>query len=216
MSNTFQINDLSLRYAREMFNDAWSNERSVEVALGRWFLDRFPTPKARQIASGMMQGPGLPVLEVGCVMPYYGRATHEIIDLADEHPSSRKVNALDMDYAGRNVLAISTLEHMHTREYSNGSDMDGVTCLTKILTSATNYCITFPTQYNDGLTAYLQANPSVPRIILRRINWKNEYVVHADRNDFSIPFGHSDRPIPDGWWNNANGIVVVTNLKELL
>lgn len=53
-------------------------------------------------------------------------------------------------------------------------------------------------------------------MILRRINWKNEYVKHADNNDFSIPFGHSDRPIPDGWWNNANGIVVVTNLKELL
>lgn len=217
MSNTFHINDLSLRYARSAFNDAWQNERSVEVALGHWFLDRFaPT----QVTTGRVGDDhtvrGQPVLEVGCVMPYYGRALHDVIDLCDEHPVSKKANALDYEYTGRNVLCLSTIEHMHKKEYSNGSDLDGVTCLRKILTSASNYLITFPTQYNDALTDYMKTHPEVPRLILRRTNWKNEYVKHHDSNDFSIPFGHSDRPIPEGWWNNANGVVVVTNLPELL
>jgi len=209
MSNSFKINDLSIRYAREFFNEAWMNERSIEVALGRYFLDRFD-----YMAAG--SDPANPVLEVGCVLPYYGHEKHQIIDLCDEHSRNTKVNALDFDYTDRNVLSISTLEHMHKKEYANGSDEDGVTCLKKIIGSAKNWLITFPTQYNDALTAYLQTHPEVTRLIMRRINWKNEYVKHHDCNDFSIPFGHSDRPIPPGWWNNSNGCVIVTNLPELL
>lgn len=213
MSNTFKINDIELKYARESHNDAWQNERSVEVALGRYFLDRFdPNARHNEKNGDTIRSS----LEVGCVMPYYGIEGHEVIDLCDEHRASKKANALDYDYTGRNVLCLSTIEHMHKKEYSNGSDEDGVTCLKKILTSAHRYLITFPTQYNEALTAYLSTHPEVPRFILRRINWKNEYVKHENGNDFSIPFGHSDRPIPAGWWNNANGVVVVTNLGELL
>lgn len=211
--NTFQINEVKIRYAREWFNEAYQNERSVEVALGRWFLDRFKWQVGEGAGSLTF---GHPVLEVGCVMPYYGRDTHNVVDLADEHPKSRKANALDLDYTGRNVLCLSTIEHMHCKEYSNGSDEDGVTCLKRIVSQAANYLITFPTQYNEALTAYMSTHPEVSRLILRRVNWKNEYVKHADSNDFSIPFGHSDRPIPEGWWNNSNGVVMVTNLRELL
>jgi hypothetical protein len=196
----FKINDVSLPYAREAFNEAWKNERSVEVSLGRWFLNKF---------NGN-------VLEVGAVMPYYGHIEHEIIDLADEHPKSRKINALDFNYDGRNVLSISTLEHMHMKEYSNGSDQDGADCLKKIVARASNYLITFPTEYNRGLIDLLKRSQDIPRLIMKRINWKNEYVKHYNSNDLEIPFGHSDRPIPVGYFNNANGVCVVTNLKELL
>lgn len=203
--NTFKINDVEIRYAREFFNEAFQNERSVEVALGRWFLNRIN-------AFNFVE----PVLEVGAVMPYYGSEDHEIIDLADLHPKSKKVNALDYDYTGRNVLSISTIEHMHKKEYDNGSDLDGVTCLKKIIGSAANYLVTFPTGYNDGLNEYLTTHPEVPRFILKRINWKNEYLKHYNPNDLTIPYGHSDRPIPQGYFNNANGVCVVTNIKELL
>ncbi len=166
MSTTFQINDLSFRYARESFNRAWENERSVEVALGRYFLSRFDR-SARDNAGFALGGP---VLEVGAVMPYYGSEAHQIIDLCDLHPKSQKINALDFDYTNRNVLCLSTIEHMHTKEYSNGSDYDSITFLNKVLTSASNYLITFPTQYNEFLTHYMQTTPIIPRLILRRIN----------------------------------------------
>lgn len=220
MSNHFQINSLSFRYARYAHNEAWANERSVEVALGEWFLDQYPGIAGfDHIGSNGVRNSLIgrqPVLEVGAVMPYYGRDTHETIDLADDHPKSRKANAIGYDYTGRNVLSISTLEHMHRTEYANGSDLDGVTCLKQIVSAANRYLITFPTQYNVGLREYLSTHPEVPRLILRRTNWKNEYVKHHDSNDFSIPFGHSDKPIPEGYWNNANGLVCVTNLPELL
>jgi hypothetical protein len=203
--NTFQINDITLRYNRTFFNEAYRNERSLEVAIGHWFLDRFNLMESM-------------VLEVGAVMPYYLKDTkHEVIDLADEHPKSRKINALDYDYAGRNVLSISTIEHMMKKEYNNGSDNDGITFLTKVLTSAPNYLITMPTGgYNPHLEAYLTSHPEIPRLIMRRTNWKNEWIKHDNPNDFAIPFGHSDRPIPAGFFNNANAVIVITNLKELL
>lgn len=204
MSNTFQINDITLRYERAFFNEAYQNERSVEVALGRWFLSRFSSVDK-------------PVLEVGAVMPYYGVDSHEIIDLADEHPRSKKVNALDYDYAGRNVLSISTIEHMMTKEYGNGSDADSYTFLTKMIGSASNYLVTWAIDYNHHLDAFMRFNRNVPRFILRRTNWKNEWVKQIDSNDFtSSPFGHSDKPIPQGFFNNANAICVATNLPELL
>lgn len=197
--NTFKINQVELRYAREFFNESYQNERSIEVALGRYFLSRFDN-----------------VLEVGCVLPYYGNDQHEIFDLADEHPKSKKINALDYDYTGRNVLSISTIEHMMTKEYNNGSDHDAITFLTKVLTSAKNFCITGAIGYNSFLDDYMKTHPEVPRFIMRRINWKNEWVKHENSNDFSFPFGHSDRPIPEGFFNNSNAVCVMTNIPELL
>jgi hypothetical protein len=197
--NQFQINDIRLRYAREFFNEAYQNERSIEVAIGRWFLDKF----------------GDTTLEVGAVIPYYGRENHEIADLADLHPKSKKLNALDIDYAGRNVLSISTIEHMMTKEYGNGSDQDSITFLNKVLTNASSYLITWGLGYNPFLDAYMKSHPEIQHLIMRRINWKNEYV-KGDPLDFNVPFGHSDRPIPAGYFNNANAVCIVTNLKELL
>lgn len=198
--NTFKINDIEIRYAREFFNEAYRNERSLEVAIGRWYLSKFNND----------------ILEVGAVMPYYGSENHDIIDLADEHPKSKKINALDYDYTGKNVLSISTIEHMMTKEYNNGSDLDSITFLNKVLTSAPNYLITWGVGYNEFLDAHIKSHLEIPRIMMRRINWKNEYVKAEDNNDFTIPFGHSDRPIPEGFFNNANQVCIVTNIKELL
>lgn len=197
--NTFSINDIKLRYARQFFNEAFQNERSIEVALGRWFVERHAGK----------------VLEVGAVLPYYGDVAHDVIDLCDEHPKSRKVNALDCDYKDLNVLSISTIEHMMKREYDNGSDEDSITFLDKVLTSASSYCITWGLGYNPHLDAHMKAHPEIKHLIMRRVNWKNEYV-KGDPLDFDVPFGHSDKPIPAGYFNNANAVCVVTNLKELL
>lgn len=197
--NTFDVGSVTLQYRRAFFNEAYRNERSIEVALGEWYVRRF----------------GGKVLEVGAVLPYYGEVAHDVIDLCDEHPKSRKVNALDQDYTGLNVLSISTIEHMMKKEYDNGSDQDSITFLTKVLTTAPSYCITWGLGYNPHLDAYMASHPDIPHLIMRRVNWKNEYA-KGDPLDFNVPFGHSDKPIPAGYFNNANAVCVVTNLKELL
>ncbi len=223
MSNTFTIGSVTARYAREFFNEAYHNERSLEVALGRWFLARVGDIPVAPI----FHGQGLPI-EVGCVLPYYGLSAageptyHEVIDLADEHPASRKVNALSLDYRGRHVLSISTIEHMSSREYGNASDEDSITFLKQVLAQSSKYLVTWGVGYNPTLDAWVRANPSVPRTIMKRINWQNEYrqmtPMECDQNGsaWSLPFGHSDRPLAPGFFNNANGVVVVTNLTELL
>lgn len=198
--NTFQAGNLTLRYVREHFNEAFQNERSIEVALGRWFVERHAGK----------------VLEVGAVLPYYDAdVKHRVVDLADLHPKSEKLNALDLDYTGLNVLSISTIEHMMVKEYDNGSDEDSITFLTSVLTNASSYLITWGLGYNPHLDAYMKAHPDIPHLIMRRVNWKNEYA-KGDPLDFDVPFGHSDKPIPAGYFNNANAVCVVTNLKELL
>ena len=203
--NTYSINDITLRNHRAYFNEAYRNERSMEVALGLWFLDRF----------------GATTLEVGCVLPYYldeaeKLVEHEVFDLADEHPKSKKINALTYDYKGRNVLSISTIEHMSTKEYGNGSDEDSITFLHSVLDNSSKFLITWAVGYNFHLDNHLKTHPEIQRLIMRRTNWKNEWVKHFDSNDFSAPFGHSDRPIPEGYFNNANAVCVVTNMTELL
>ena len=199
MNNHFTIGKLSLRYCREFFNEAYSNERSVEVALGRWFLGRFD-----------------PIIEVGAVLPYYGNDKHEIVDLTDTHPASRKADGLRLDYKGRNVLSISTVEHMNGKEFGNQSDEDCVTFLKKVVAEADNYLITWGVGYNPVLDRFVRES-NVPHAILKRTNWKNEYVqIEGAEDAWKMPFGHSDRPIPKGFFNNANGVVVLTNVAQLI
>lgn len=210
MSNTFTLGSTTLRYAREYFNEAYANERSVEVALGRWFLKRFETP---QIVAGSVTS----VLEVGCVLPYYGADQHDIVDISDTHPRNRKADALKEDMAGRNVLSISTIEHMNGHEFGNQSDEDGIVFLQKVVKESANYLVTWGIGYNPVLDAWVKAHPEVPRTFLKRTNWKNEYEQVAESDAiWATQFGHSDRPPIPGGWNNANVVVVLTNVKELL
>lgn len=217
MSNTFTVGSVQLRYSRLYHNEAYQNERSIEVALGRWFVEHSPKP---------LHAVTEPVIEVGCVLPYYGPTEHEVVDLADEHPSSRKVNALSLDYTGRRVLSISTIEHMQSSEYGNASDEDSITFLRKVTSEAERYLVTWGIGYNPVLDAWVKVHPEIPRTFLFRRDWKNTYTQVSESFEPSLggksvsiwdtPFGHSDRPIPAGYHNNANVVVLVTNVPELL
>lgn len=203
MSNTFTAGSITLRYSRLYHNEAYANERSVEIALGDWFVRR--------------RSPGNhPVIEVGCVLPYYWTTTHEVVDLADEHPASRRANALSLNYVGRDVLSISTVEHMQRAEYQNTSDEDSITFLRKVTAEAGHWLVTWGVGYNPVLDAWVKTSP-LQRTFLKRTSWKNTYRQVPETEDvWSAPFGHSDRPIPEGWFNNANVVVVLTNVPELL
>ncbi len=197
---TFKIGSLELPYFRGEYNKAYENERSIEKPLGDWFLDKFKNN----------------VLELGCVMPYFEREEHEIIDLCDTHPKNKKVNGLDYSYSERNVLCISTLEHYNSREYSNSSDDDAIKQLHLIIGNARNWLITFPTTYHPILDDYLKKFPEIKRKILGRVNLKNEWLEDRTESGWNYLFGHRDGRFPDGCYNNANAIVVITNQEEIL
>jgi len=191
----FKVGTVELNYFDHPNNVTYQNERRVEIPLGAYFLSKFPA-----------------ATEVGCVLPHYGWDKHEIIDLTDTHPKNIRANALHWDYKGKDVFSISTLEHFMTREYANGSNDDSIICLNKIIAEAKNYLVTFPTCYNEFLHGYIKTS-SHPRRLLKRINIENHWEVTTE--DFvDFEFGHRDFRVPDGVFNNANAIWIVTNLPE--
>lgn len=199
MSNTFKIGQLELPYCRATNNRAWENERSVEVSLGEWFLHTF----------------GLKSVEVGSVMLNYGWDMHIMIDLCDPHPKVNRVNAIELEYTGTNVLSISTVEHMMKREYNNGSDRDSITFINKIINESEKYLITCPCRYNEFLDDFLK-NSDISRAMLKRVSKNNEWEQELNVKNLDYPFGHRDGRNPDGIYNNANAINIITNLPELL
>ncbi len=199
MSNTFKIGQLELGYCRATNNKCWTNERTIEVSLGEYFLNKF----------------GNETVEVGSVMMNYGWDAHIIIDLTDPHPKVHRVNALDCEYDKYNVLCLSTLEHLMKREYNNGSDEDSIILLNKIIKESNNYLITFPCCYNEFLDAYVKES-NIPRVLMKRVSWENEWVQDFDVKNMNYPFGHRDSRSPDGVYNNANANIICTNLPEIL
>ncbi len=197
---TFKVGKLELDYCRGDYNSAKFNERSVEVPLGQWFIDKFKNE----------------VLEVGCVMPYYGYENHTIIDLTDVHPKNIKANGLDWDYKDKNVLCISTIEHYNKREYNNGSDEDAITQLHKIIDHASNWLITYPCTYHPLMDDYLFNHPEITRVVLKRVDWDNNWEQEKNSNNFNFLFGHRDGRSPDGIYNNCNGLVLITNQPEII
>ena len=203
--NSFKINNLVFDYCRDQYNKSYENERSIEIPLGHYFLDKFNDD----------------VFEVGSVMIHYGGDLHTVIDLCEKHPRVLNVNALDADYTNKNVLCISTIEHMMKREYGNGSNEDSITFLKKVINEANNYLITFPPTYNEFLDDYivneLIAKKASNIFLLKRVSSDNQWAVERNLSTYSsYLFGHRDGRHPDGYYNNANAVCVITNLKELI
>lgn len=199
MSNTYKIGQLELAYCRATYNKAYGNERAVEIGLGEYFLNKF----------------GNNVVEVGSVMLYYGWDSHIIVDLTDLHPKVHRVNALDCDYKDFDVLSISTVEHLFKREYNNGSDEDSINLIKMITNQSKNYLITFPIGYNEFLDSYMKS-VDLPYVVLKRINKNNEWIQDDNKSNFNTLFGHRDGRYPDGVWNNANALIVLSNLPEII
>lgn len=187
----FRVNECVFPYFRHIYNDAGLNERTVEIPLGEFFINNF----------------GYGVTEVGAVMGYYGFNCGEVIDSHDTLPGVIKANAVfDIDYSGKNILSISTVEHFKADEYSNSSNEDSIVFLNKIVSCAKNYLITWPLNYNVFLDEYVK-NSNFSYFIMKRVSADNKWV----KDEFKS-FSHLyDSPFP-----KANGICCVTNLESLL
>ena len=200
MRNTFKVGKLELQYCTDNYNKSYENERGVEVPLGHWFVNNFTN-----------------VVEVGCVLPYYFDTQHVVIDLCDTHPKNIQINALDYDYKDKNVISLSTIEHLNSKEYNNGSDQDAITLLHKIIDNAKNWLITFPVTYHAVLDKYLIDHPEIKRTFLRRLDWANNWIQSNDEPEcVKQLFGSRDGRHPDGFFNNSNCNFLITNVLDIL
>jgi hypothetical protein len=173
-----------------------TTERSVELALAfRWL----------RLLSG-------PAIEVGAVTPYYLDANSEltkkikrVIDPVDPHLRvTDRCSLFDYNFSGRNVISISTLEHVGTGDYGL-SDEDCVHACEKLVRDTASCFITVPLGYNQKLDFHLHSAhwPRTTLTLVYRSPSLNDWKVTSDR-DFigKILYGPA--------W--ANGIAIIERL----
>ena len=153
-------------------------ERMVEVPLAQWFLQQY----------------GPDVVEVGAVTPYYyPDVRHSVVDPGDSWDGCRKEDAHNLDYSGKNLLSISTVEHIGNPEL-----------LLEKMFKADKWLITWAAGYKKSLDAHVEST-GIPSLKV----FRKEHSVWELRDSIvDVPY---DKPFPYG-----NAIYILTNCEELL
>ena len=174
-------------YIDDPVNTTLINERCIELALGMRYMDKVGHDS---------------LTEIGAVMPHYGYCEHQIIDLfADDHPAGdvQAVDAETCDFTGRDVLCLSTIEHIGKEDYDN-TDIDpqkSIRILDKITEESNSFFVTWGTRYHNELDEYVKSN-------LDKWNWFG-YIKRAEKTweytdtdmavwvmDFDKPFRYAN------------------------
>lgn len=135
-------------YFDDPVNTTLINERCIEIPLGIRFLDRIDINN---------------IIEVGCVMPFYGYCEHLIVDQFEkDHPAGEVLNvdAMTFDFTGRDILCLSTIEHIGKEDYLN-TDIDpqkAIDVLNKFDKEANSFLVTWGAMYHNELDEYVKAN----------------------------------------------------------
>ena len=115
-----------------------ATERTVELAIADIWLE------TQRIES---------VTEIGAVTPYYwpGRI-EDVVDPTDAHfRVKRKDSIFDVDLSGRNVLSISTFEHIGSGEYGLEPDLELLPkAVDKLLLECESFLVSVPAGYNPN------------------------------------------------------------------
>lgn len=141
-----KINITPEEYIDHPYNGTITNERAIEIAFGKRYLNEFND-----------------VIEIGAVMPYYGHESHLIYDPFDPHPKSIKEFAENLDIKNKNVLSVSTIEHMggaegHGNCFRAEKPNAPVEFLEKLLAEANSFLVTLPVGQNTHLDTYFKGH----------------------------------------------------------
>lgn len=143
------------------------------------------------------------IVEIGGVTPYYHKydKISEIVDPTDLHRAiTKKKSLFDIELKNKNVLSISTVEHIGTNDYGMNEVNTSVDAIEKILGNAKRYFITFPYGYNLILDNWVNSNRDLVSILVRNVNNKWHELNYYE-------------PIETEYLNNmyANGLVILEN-----
>lgn len=137
-------------YFDHEYNGTLTNERCVEIPLALRYADEIGFNN---------------LIEIGAVLPYYGKDSHLVYDPFDEHPSSKKEFAENLDVKDKNVLSISTLEHMggahgYGRHYRCDEPDKSFDFIKKLNLEAKSFLVTLPIGQHLALDHSLRQNLS--------------------------------------------------------
>lgn len=143
------------------------------------------------------------VVEIGAVTPYYF-CDHKITDIIDPTDPHNRVNLktsmFHCDLRGKDVLSISTVEHIGTQEYGMNEKETAVDAIEKIRSEAGHYFITAPLGYNQLLDEWVKENIMNPEIRLMKRGINNHWT--------EIENGVEEIEYTPLW---ANGLVIISN-----
>lgn len=185
----FTFQGQEFKYFDNPHNNTRINERTVEIPISLKFLE-FNLKN---------------LIEVGCVTPYYHECSHEVIDLTDDHPKSKKIDATQYNFKDKNVLSISTVEHVGLSDYGNEIKENNAAIILceKIIKDSLNYFITWPLGYNKVLDSWAFENKR-GYFISRRDD--NKYLwIEKNQNELT-----EDNKVY-GSFHCANSIIILTN-----
>lgn len=136
-----------IEYISHPYNQTITNERCIEIVL----MQRYIKEKNSDL------------IEIGCVAPYYLNISHDCFDPYDNHPLSKKEFAEKIDIKGKNILCISTIEHMgnYNGPWGGNEVKDpnvSINFLKKLQDEANSFLVSFPIGAHDKLEDYFKSN----------------------------------------------------------
>ena len=166
--------------------DGRMTERSVELALAREYLKECRNS----------------VVEVGAVTPYYfeDEKIQDVIDPTDKHNRvSVRKSLFEYSFFGKNVLSISTVEHVGLNDYGMREKYSAIDAIEKILVESESCLITAPLGYNETLDNWVEKNRKNKnvRVLKRKINNQWE----------ALPTGYFEKILYGPLW--ACGLVII-------
>jgi hypothetical protein len=162
----------------------------VELPIAFWFLRNFQ----REITN---------VVEVGEVTPFYRGAAHAVADPAAEKPRTQKCDAADLDYRDKQLLSISTIEHIGTSDYGQTPDPDRLPAVLEKMLSSRTYLITFALGFNPQLEALIKGEHYLVLERTAQTRWRQTKNRDLTRFRYQSP------------WYAGNGLCVLTNLRDI-
>jgi hypothetical protein len=187
---TFTFRGTSLHYETSRWNNAWLNERAVEIAV------------ARNVLSGQTGS----MLEVGNVLGHYGWDRHVILDLFEGLPGviNEDVRTWQTDQRFSTIASISTLEHVGWDDPVKDprGAVASVENLRTLLSPGGLLLVTVPLGYNRFLDSALGSKELEfdEMIYLERTSAANDWTETTAESALSRPYG--------GRFRNGNAILV--------
>lgn len=202
-------NDLStkvglveINYIRETPNNSWRNERSIELGLGEWFVNKFNNK----------------IIEIGDVCPHYSiYQKWDCLDPYGPFKNAIRKDVMEMSYAGLNCLSLSTFEHFAETEYGNVDKEKPIKALEKLHAESPNYLITIPIGADRNLENYIKNQAKIKYTFMVRNSKRGEVNNWHQSNDINLfdeNYLHFDYKL--GYYGSAYAICIITNQTELL
>jgi len=206
---TFQVGNVMLEYNRSvaadldpMTSQAIDNERTIEVPLGQYFIDKTPDKSN--------------LIEIGCTLPHYRDEKHQVVDLDEKHPLAFNSDACDWSFGGMDVVSISTIEHIHFDPTDQGTIIKighSAELAWRIVKKARRYLLTWPLFHNLQLDAFMSLTNPKGFIVMERILGTDSINIWQKcENENPVNCIYRQQ-----WLERLRvGVMVVTNLPELL